>query len=63
MLGHVQPTIGDIYAVSDLAHLGRALAVTTAPITEIEFPAPSAIYRSFTAQVEDADRVNVLKSS
>jgi hypothetical protein len=49
MLGHVQPTTSDIYAVSEPAHLGRALAVTTALIGEIEALAPGAFYRSFTA--------------
>ncbi|MGI8611049.1 MAG: hypothetical protein ACR2KH_02055 [Sphingomicrobium sp.] len=49
MLGHVQPTTSDIYAVSDPAHLGRALAVTAALIEEIEALAPGAFYRSFTA--------------
>lgn len=42
-------TTSDIYAISDPAHLGRALAVTTAPIEEIEVLAPGAFYRSFTA--------------
>jgi hypothetical protein len=42
MLGHVQPTTSDIYAVSDPAHLGRALTVTTALIQEIEALAPGA---------------------
>ena len=42
MLGHVQPTTSDIYAVSDPAHLGRALVVTTALIEEIEALAPGA---------------------
>ncbi len=45
MLGHVQPTTSDIYAVSDPAHLGRALAVTTVLIDKIEALAPG----SFTA--------------
>jgi hypothetical protein len=49
MLGHVQPTTSDIHAVSDPAHLGRALGVTTALIAEIEALAPGAFYRSFTA--------------
>jgi hypothetical protein len=42
MLGHVQPTTSDIYAVSDPAHLGRALEVTTSIIAEIEALAPGA---------------------
>jgi len=49
MLGHVQPTTSDIYAVTDPAHLGHALAVTTALIEEIENLAPGAFYRNFTA--------------
>jgi hypothetical protein len=54
MLGRVQPTTSDIYAVSDPAHLGRALAVTTALITGIETLSPGAFYRSFTAQRSEA---------
>lgn len=50
MLGHVQPTTSDIYAATDPAHLGRALAVTTGLIEQIENLAPRAFYRSFTAQ-------------
>ena len=42
MLGHVQPTTSDIYAVNDPAHLGRALAVTTKLIDEIETLTPGA---------------------
>lgn len=42
MLGHVQPTTSDIYAVNDPAHLRRALAVTTELISEIEHLAPGA---------------------
>jgi hypothetical protein len=49
MLGHVQPTTSDIYAVQDPTHLGRALAVTTAIIGEVEKLAPGAFYRDFTA--------------
>ena len=49
MLGHVQPTTSDIYAVPDPAHLGRALAVTTTIIEELEARAPGAFYRSVTA--------------
>ena len=56
MLGHVQPTTSDIYAVSDPAHLGRALGVTTALIEEIEALAPGAFDRSFTAQLNGPDR-------
>lgn len=55
MLGHVQPTTSDIYAVSDPAHLGRALAVTTELIREIEALAPGAFYRSFTALEKASD--------
>ena len=29
MLGHVQPTTSDIYAVADPSHLGRAMAATS----------------------------------
>lgn len=54
MLGHVQPTTSDIYAVSDPAHLGRALAVTAKLIDEIEALAPGAFYRSFTAHTKEA---------
>ncbi|MEO7602395.1 MAG: hypothetical protein ABIS39_03910 [Sphingomicrobium sp.] len=50
MLGHVQPTTSDNYAVSDPSHLGRALAVTTELIKEIEALAPGAFYRTLTAQ-------------
>ena len=53
MLGHVQPTTSDIYAVTDPAHLGRALAVTTTLITEIESLTPGAFYRGFTALKND----------
>jgi len=60
MLGHVQPTTSDIYAVSDPAHLGRALAVTTELISEIEASAPGAFYRSFTAPTKAADRAVVI---
>ena len=63
MLGHVQPSTSDIYAVSDPAHLGRALAVTAALIDEIETLAPGAFYRSFTAQAKSAERASVLKTA
>lgn len=49
MLGHVQPTTSDIYALPDPAHLGRALAVTTRIIGEVEKLAPGAFYRAGTA--------------
>ena len=42
MLGHVQPTTSDIYAVTDPAHLGHALEFTTELIAEIEALAPGA---------------------
>ena len=62
MLGHVQPTTSEIYAVNDPAHLGRALAATTKLIDEIETLAPGAFYRSFTAQSEVAGDVLVRKN-
>lgn len=62
MPGHVQPTTSDIYAVSDPAHLGRALAVTTALIMEIETLAPGAFYRSFTAHRETVDHLLASKN-
>lgn len=49
MLGHVQPTTSDIYALPDPAHLGRALAVTTRIIGDVEKLAPGAFYRAVTA--------------
>jgi len=52
MLGHVQPTTSDIYAVADPSHLGRAMAVTSALIEAIEKEAPGAFYRSLTARAE-----------
>ncbi len=58
MLGHVQPTTSDIYAVSDPAHLGRALEVTTALIAVIEALAPGAFYRTFTARAIHADKAH-----
>jgi hypothetical protein len=53
MLGHVQPTTSDIYAIADPAHLGRALEVTSTIIDEIETLAPGAFYRGFTAALSD----------
>ena len=42
MLGHVQPTTSDIYAIADPSHLGRALEATAAIIEEIEALSPGA---------------------
>ena len=49
MLGHVQPTTSDIYAIADPSHLGRVLDVTARIIDEIEAITPGAFYRGFTA--------------
>jgi hypothetical protein len=49
MAGHVPMTVSDIYALPDPANLGRALAVTTSIIDEIDKLAPGAFYRTFTA--------------
>ncbi len=59
MLGHVQPTTSDIYAVADPSHLGRAMAATSAIIEAIEQQAPGAFYRTFTA---DAGNVVSMQS-
>lgn len=50
MAGHVADTISDLYAMSDPANLGRALAVTEQIIDEIEALAPGS-YRTLTANV------------
>ena len=55
MLGHVQPTTSDIYAVADPSHLGRAMAATTAIIEAIERKAPGAFYRTLTAEAESTN--------
>jgi hypothetical protein len=47
MLGHVQPDISDIYALTDGSHLGRVLAVTTGIVGEIEKLAPGAFSDTF----------------
>ena len=52
MLGHVQPTTSDVYAVADPSHLGRAMAATGAIIQAIEKEAPGAFYHTFTAAAE-----------
>lgn len=49
MAGHVPMTVSDIYALPDPANLGRALAVTTAIIDEIDKLCPGALYRTFAA--------------
>jgi hypothetical protein len=49
LLGHRPPSTSDIYALPDPAHLGIALAATTAIIDQIEKLAPGAFYRDFTA--------------
>jgi hypothetical protein len=56
MLGHVQPSTSDIYAIADPTYLGEALAVTSAIIAEIEGLTPGAFssvagvpYRNHTA--------------
>ncbi len=46
----------------DPAHLGRALAVTTELIDEIETLVTGAFYRSFTAQLEVADDILTRKN-
>ena len=61
MLGHVQPTTSDIYAVADPSHLGRAMAVTNAIIEAIEREAPGAFYRTLTAEAEPANPERVEK--
>jgi len=62
MLGHVQPSTSDIYAVADPAHLGRVLAVVTAIIAEIEALAPGAFYRDFTAHGSNVAALHGLKN-
>jgi hypothetical protein len=49
MAGHVPMTVSDIYALPEPANLGRALAVTSSIIDEIEKLVPGALYRTFTA--------------
>lgn len=49
LLGHRPPSTSDIYALPDPAHLGIALAATTAIIDQIEKLAPGAFYRTFAA--------------
>ena len=58
MLGHVQPTTSDIYAVTEPAHLGRALAVTTELIDEIEALAPGA-FTAFLPQSTEPDQQKI----
>jgi hypothetical protein len=53
MLGHVQPDMSDIYALTDGSHLGRVLAVTAGIVGEIEKIVPGAFYRNFTASSDN----------
>lgn len=51
MLGHVQASVSETYAIPDPANLGLTLAVTESIIDEIERLPPGASYRSITAEV------------
>lgn len=62
MLGHVQPTTSDTYAVRDRAHLGRVLDVTTAIVEELERRVPGSFYRTFTAQTGQVILIGSKKS-
>ena len=62
MLGHVQPTTSDIYAVADPSHLGRAKAVTSDIIEAIERKAPGALYRTLTAEAGSTSSEPIRKS-
>lgn len=61
MLGHVKATTSDIYALSDPANLGAALAVTEQIIDEIEALCPGA-YRTFTAQEASPPALKVVEN-
>jgi hypothetical protein len=51
MLGHHKASVSDIYALPEPGQLGRALAVTTDIINQIEALAPGAFHRTDTGRV------------
>lgn len=58
MLGHVQPTTSDIYALQNPANLGKVLAFNSWVVDEIEKRAPGAFYRDLTALGDNVVSIN-----